>query len=123
MKNKEYSLQLLTHKSEIFVTREDAIEYFEVNFRPNSLIGEPALAFYGDQKSPKAIMAIGVADKKVFYIDANKLSEDIDDVISKTDVEEGEIANSLDLIKNIITACGLTLDENKKTIGLHMTPM
>ena len=115
MKNKEYSLQLLTHKSEIFATREDAIEYFEVNFRPNSLIGEPALAFYGDQKSPKAIMAIGVADKKVFYIDANKLSEDIDDVITKTDVEDGEIANSLDLIKNIITACGLTLDENKKT--------
>ena len=83
MKNKEYSLQLLTHKSEIFATREDAIEYFEVNFRPNSLIGEPALAFYGDQKSPKAIMAIGVADKKVFYIDTNKLSESIDDVISK----------------------------------------
>ena len=115
MKNKEYSLQLLTHKSEIFATREDAIEYFEVNFRPNSLIGEPALAFYGDQKSPKAIMAIGVADKKVFYIDTNKLSESIDDVISKTEDEEVEIANSLDLIKNIITACGLTLDENKKT--------
>ena len=115
MKNKEYSLQLLTHKSEIFATREDAIEYFEVNFRPNSLIGEPALAFYGDQKSPKAIMAIGVADKKVFYIDTNKLSESIDDVISKTEDEEGEITNSLDLIKNIITACGLTLDENKKT--------
>ena len=115
MKNKEYSLQLLTHKSEIFATREDAIEYFEVNFRPNSLIGEPALAFYGDQKSPKAIMAIGVADKKVFYIDTNKLSESIDDVISKTEDEEVEITNSLDLIKNIITACGLTLDENKKT--------
>lgn len=115
MKNKEYSLQLLTHKSEIFATREDAIEYFEVNFRPNSLLGEPALAFYGDQKSPKAIIAIGVADKKVFYIDTNKLSESIDDIASKTDEEEGEITNSLDLIKNIITACGLTLDENKKT--------
>ena len=115
MKNKEYSLQLLTHKSEIFTTREDAIEYFEVNFRPNSLIGEPALAFYGDQKSPKAIIAIGVADKKVFYIDTNKLSESIDDVISKKEDEEVEITNSLDLIKNIITACGLTLDENKKT--------
>lgn len=115
MKNKEYSLQLLTHKSEIFATREDAIEYFEVNFRPNSLLGEPALAFYGDQKSPKAIIAIGVADKKVFYIDTNKLSESIDDIASKTEEEEGEITNSLDLIKNIITACGLTLDENKKT--------
>lgn len=114
MKNKEYSLQLLTHKSEIFATREDAIEYFEVNFRPNSLLGEPALAFYGDQKSPKAIIAIGVADKKVFYIDTNKLSESIDDIASKTEEEEGEITNSLDLIKNIITACGLTLDENKK---------
>ena len=115
MKNKEYSLQLLTHKSEIFATREDAIEYFEVNFRPNSLLGEPALAFYGDKKSPKAIIAIGVADKKVFYIDTNKLSESIDDIISKIGGEEGEITNSLDLIKNIITACGLTLDENKKT--------
>ena len=86
-----------------------------MNFRPNSLLGEPALAFYGDQKSPKAIIAIGVADKKVFYIDTNKLSESIDDIASKTEEEEGEITNSLDLIKNIITACGLTLDENKKT--------
>ena len=122
MKNKEYSLQLLTHKSEIFSTREDAIEYFEVNFRPNSLIGEPALAFYGDQKSPKAIMAIGVADKKVFYIDANELSEAINELSSKTDEEEGKITDSVDLIKNIITACGLTLDENKKTNRVTYEP-
>ena len=114
MNNKAFSLQLLSHK-QIFETRDEAKTYFEDNFKPFSLVGEPAVAFYGDSKSPKAMIAIGVADKKVFYIDTNKLSESIDDIASKTEEEEGEITNSLDLIKNIITACGLTLDENKKT--------
>lgn len=114
MNNKAFSLQLLSHK-QIFETRDEAKTYFEDNFKPFSLVGEPAVAFYGDSKSPKAMIAIGVADKKVFYIDTNELSESIDDIASKTEEEEGEITNSLDLIKNIITACGLTLDENKKT--------
>ena len=114
MNTKAFSLQLLSHK-QIFETRDEAKTYFEDNFKPFSLVGEPAVAFYGDSKSPKAMIAIGVADKKVFYIDTNKLSESIDDIASKTEEEEGEITNSLDLIKNIITACGLTLDENKKT--------
>ena len=114
MKNKAYSLQLLTHR-QIFTNREEAIIYFEDNFKPFALIGEPAIAFYGDEKSPKAIIALGVSDKKIFFIDANDLSEKINRLSESSDDEQKEIANSLDLIKNIITACGLTLDENKKT--------
>lgn len=114
MKNKAYSLQLLTHR-QIFTNREEAIIYFEDNFKPFALIGEPAIAFYGDEKSPKAIIALGVSDKKIFFIDANDLSEKIDRLSESSDDEQKEIANSLDLIKNVITACGLTLDENKKT--------
>lgn len=114
MKNKAYSLQLLTHR-QIFTNREEAIIYFEDNFKPFALIGEPAIAFYGDEKSPKAIIALGVSDKKIFFIDTNDLSEKINRLSESSDDEQKEIANSLDLIKNIITACGLTLDENKKT--------
>ena len=114
MKNKAYNLQLLTHR-QIFTNREEAIIYFEDNFKPFALIGEPAIAFYGDEKSPKAIIALGVSDKKIFFIDANDLSEKIDRLSESSDDEQKEIANSLDLIKNVITACGLTLDENKKT--------
>lgn len=115
MKNKNFSLQLLTHK-QLFATREDAITYFEDNFKPYALIGEPAIAFYGEEKSPKAIIAIGTStDKRIFFIDTNELSEKVISLENLTEQEEKEISNSVALIKDIINACGLTLDENKKS--------
>lgn len=122
MKNKEYSLQLLTHKSEIFATREDAIEYFNENFRPNSLIGEPALAFYGDQKSPNAIIAIGTSDRKIFCIDANDLDERISAISNSSTTEKENISNALASINEIVKACGFVVDENKIKDKITYTP-
>lgn len=122
MKNKDFSLQLLTHK-QIFANREDAVTYFEDNFKPYALAGEPAIAFYGEEKSPKAIIAIGTStDKRIFFIDTEELSEKIKSLDEATQDEKEEIADAVDLIKNIISACGLTFDENKKTNRVTYEP-
>lgn len=122
MKNKDFSLQLLTHK-QIFANREDAVTYFEDNFKPYALAGEPAIAFYGEEKSPKAIIAIGTStDKRIFFIDTEELSEKIKALDEATQDEKEEIADAVDLIKNIISACGLTFDENKKTNRVTYEP-
>lgn len=122
MKNKDFSLQLLTHK-QIFANREDAVTYFEDNFKPYALAGEPAIAFYGEEKSPKAIIAIGTStDKRIFFIDTEELSEKIKALDEATQEEKEEIADAVDLIKNIISACGLTFDENKKTNRVTYEP-
>lgn len=122
MKNKDFSLQLLTHK-QIFANREDAVTYFEDNFKPYALAGEPAIAFYGDEKSPKAIIALGTStDKRIFFIDTEELSEKIKALDDATEEEKEEIADAVDLIKNIISACGLTFDENKKTNRVTYEP-
>lgn len=122
MKNKDFSLQLLTHK-QIFANREDAVTYFEDNFKPYALAGEPAIAFYGEEKSPKAIIALGTStDKRIFFIDVEELSEKIKALDDATEEEKEEIADAVDLIKNIIGACGLTFDENKKTNRVTYEP-
>ena len=122
MKNNDFSLQLLTHK-QIFANREDAVTYFEDNFKPYALAGEPAIAFYGDEKSPKAIIAIGTStDKRIFFIDVEELSEQIKALDEASKEEKEEIADAVDLIKNIISACGLTFDENKKTNRITYEP-
>lgn len=122
MKNKEFSLQLLTHK-QIFATREEAVTYFEDNFKPYALAGEPAIAFYGEEKSPKAIIAIGTStDKRIFFIDIEELTEKIKDIEDATEKEKEEVADAVDLIKNIISACGLTFDENKKANRVTYEP-
>ena len=122
MKNKEFSLQLLTHK-QIFATREEAVTYFEDNFKPYALAGEPAIAFYGEEKSPKAIIAIGTStDKRIFFIDTEELTEKIKDIEDATEKEKEEVADAVDLIKNIISACGLTFDENKKANRVTYEP-
>lgn len=113
MNNKAFSLQLLSHK-QIFETRDEAKTYFEDNFKPFSLVGEPAVAFYGDSKSPKAMIAIGTADKKIFFIDIDELSERISSLEEGSEKDADDIKDSLVLIKDIVESCGLTFDENKK---------
>lgn len=122
MKNTDFSLQLLTHK-ELFATREDAITYFEDNFKPFALVGEPAIAFYGEEKSPKAIVAIGTStDKRIFFIDVEELSEKIKEVEDAAVNQKDEIEDAIDIVKNIISACGLTFDENKKSNRVSYEP-
>lgn len=113
MINNENSLQFLKH-SEVFETREDAIAYIDDFLRPEVLLAEPAVVFYGDSKKPNVILAIGNASRKVFLIDTAKLSEDIAEVakVAEDNHKEVEYVNSL--IKNIVEACGLDYDQNKK---------
>lgn len=113
MINNENSLQFLKH-SEVFETREDAIAYIDDFLRPEVLLAEPAVVFYGDSKKPNVILAIGNASRKVFLIDTAKLSEDIAEVakVAEDNHQEVEYVNSL--IKNIVEACGLDYDQNKK---------
>lgn len=113
MINNEYSFQFLKH-SEVFATREEAMEYINDNFRPDALIAEPAAVFYGDAKKPNLIIAIGTGNKKVFLIDTAKLSEDIAAVSGMADGNHEDIAYINSLVNNIVTACGLDYDQNKK---------
>ena len=113
MINNEYSFQFLKH-SEVFATREDAMEYINDNFRPDALLAEPAAVFYGDVKKPNLIIAVGVGNKKVFLIDTAKLSEDIAAVSGMADGNHDDIAYINSLVNNIVTACGLDYDQNKK---------
>lgn len=61
MKNKPFSLQLLSH-SEPFATHDAAIDYIMHNYKGNALMAEPALFFYGTGDDIKMIVAVGRDD-------------------------------------------------------------
>ena len=114
--NNEYRLQLLNH-AEIFPTREEAIEYIDDNFKGEALWSEPAIFFYGTEREPKMILAVGASKSatkpRVCTIDDAELRELIAAVQEATDENTEEIANAAARILNIVNAVGLTLDENK----------
>ena len=114
--NNEYRLQLLNH-AEIFPTREEAIEYIDDNFKGEALWSEPAIFFYGTEREPKMILAVGASKSatkpRVCTIDDAELRELIAAVQEATDGNTEEIANAAARILNIVNAVGLTLDENK----------
>ena len=62
MKNKPFSLQLLSH-SEPFATHDAAIDYIMRNYKGNALMAEPALFFYGTGDDIKMIVAVGRDDR------------------------------------------------------------
>ena len=114
--NNEYRLQLLNH-SEIFPTREEAVEYIEDNFKGTALWSEPAIFFYGTEREPKMILAVGASKSttrpRICYIDDAELRELIAAVQAQTDENADNIQIAADRILNIVSAVGLTLDENK----------
>ena len=95
-----YKLQLRTH-AEIFATREEALEYINYN-QGQVLLGEPTVFFYGNERKPSVILAIGNKDNtggngKVSIIDAGSI--------------DGDKLNNLELdLNNLVEACGLTRD-------------
>jgi hypothetical protein len=112
MNNTEYRLQILSH-SEIFANRVDAVDYVNDYFKPESLIGEPVVCFYGDPKKPSVLMAVGVGNRKIAFIDIDEVKEKVaelsEDVAKNTEIVE-KISKSF---MSIIDACGLVFDENK----------
>ena len=114
--NNDYRLQLLSH-SEIFPTREEAIEYIEDNFKSVALWGEPALFFYGNERFPKMILVVGASHDsrkpRICIIDDAELRELIREVKEATEQNTEDIAKAAERILNIINVVGLTLDENK----------
>jgi len=114
--NNDYRLQLLSH-SEIFPTREEAIEYIEDNFKSVALWGEPALFFYGNERFPKMILVVGASHDsrkpRICIIDDAELRELIREVREATEQNTEDIAKAAERILNIINVVGLTLDENK----------
>lgn len=121
MKNNVYSLQLLNH-SELFSTREEAKAYIDDFFKPDALLAEPAVVFYGEAKSPNMILAFGSGDRKVFTIDSAKLAEDIAALKEEGVENQEQIDCVVESLKNLIEVCGLTYDDNKKSNQISYNP-
>ena len=119
MVNNPNSLQFLKH-STIFANREDALAYLIDAFRPNSLVAEPAVVFYEGTKRPNAMIAIGTGQKNhngqksIFVIDTAKLHEEVAEASRLAGENHDEVVELSALLNNVVTACGLDYDTNKK---------
>lgn len=105
-------LQLLRHDN-LFVTREEALDYIDSNYRPSALIAEPVVVFYGDKTKPNAILAIGAVNNRVFILDATALKEDITANTEKVNDGADGIKELSQSVDEIVKASGLVFDSNK----------
>ena len=126
MNNSNYRLQILNH-NDLFATREDAIGYINDNFRMEALVGEPAIAYYGDSDKPNAIIALGTpTSKRVFFIDTFELSQSLKELkeSSSEELEKDrlDIDDLIDKVSNIIAASGFIYDDNKKSNRITYEP-
>lgn len=126
MNNSNYRLQILNH-NDLFATREDAIGYINDNFRMEALVGEPAIAYYGDSDKPNAIIALGTpTSKRVFFIDTFELSQTLKELKenSSEELEKDrlDIDDLIDKVNNIIAASGFIYDDNKKSNRITYEP-
>lgn len=126
MNNSNYRLQILNHK-DLFPTRDEAIGYINDNFRMEALVGEPAIAYYGDSDEPNAIIALGTpTSKRVFFIDTFELSQSLKELKenSSEELEKDrlDIDDLIDKVSNIITAAGFIYDDNKKSNRITYEP-
>ena len=126
MNNSNYRLQILNH-NDLFATREDAIGYINDNFRMEALVGEPAIAYYGDSNKPNAIIALGTpTSKRVFFIDTFELSQSLKELkeSSSEELEKDrlDIDDLIDKVSNIIAASGFIYDDNKKSNRITYEP-
>lgn len=126
MNNSNYRLQILNH-NDLFATREDAIGYINDNFRMEALVGEPAIAYYGDSDKPNAIIALGTpTSKRVFFIDTFELSQSLKELKENSSEElekdKLDIDDLIDKVNNIIAASGFIYDDNKKSNRITYEP-
>lgn len=116
MLNTKYRLQLLSH-NEIFETRADAIEYINDNFKGQALWSEPAVFFYGTEREPKMIIAVGAtvnnSRPRLCIIDEWEVREMINSLSETIDTTSQNVAQLLANCMDIISATGLTYDDNK----------
>ena len=121
-------LQFL-HKSELFETREKAIEFLDgLRITRPSLFAEPVVVRYGNEKEPNVILAIGATgsgstqatlDSSYFMIDAQGIKDDVQDKYDEIEHALAKLAfavvdtDTLDLEK-VETEDSITLKGNVK---------
>lgn len=119
--NTDFRLQLKSHNN-VFATREDAVTYINDYFKPDSLKSEPAIVYYGSERNPNVILAIGTGDRKVFCIDITEVKEQIALIEQSDETKVNEINELKKSINNIVSVCGLVFDENKKENQISYEP-
>ena len=90
-------LQFL-HKSELFETREKAIEFLDgLRITRPSLFAEPVVVRYGNEKEPNVILAIGATgsgstqatlDSSYFMNDAQGIKDDVQEKYDEMDLKK-----------------------------------
>ena len=121
-------LQFL-HKSELFETREKAIEFLDgLRITRPSLFAEPVVVRYGNEKKPNVILAIGATgsgsthatlDSSYFMIDAQGIKDDVQEKYDEIEHALAKLAfaivdtDTLDLEK-VETEDSITLKGNVK---------
>ena len=121
-------LQFL-HKSELFETREKAIEFLNnLRITRPSLFAEPVVLRYGNEKEPNVILAIGATgsgstqatlDTSYFMIDAQGIKDDVQEKYDEIEHALAKLAfaivdtDTLDLEK-VETEDSITLKGNVK---------
>lgn len=110
--NSNFRLQILSHDA-IFTNREKAVKYIDDFFKPEALISEPAIVYYGDSDNPNAILAIGSGERKVFIIDFAEIAEKINNIEDNNEQEKQDLSNAIKTINSVIKSCGLLFDPNK----------
>lgn len=107
-----FRLQFLSHNT-VFENREKAIRYINDFFKPEALLSEPAVVYYGDIEEPNMILAVGSGERKVFIIDFAEVSEKITVLEKNNDTESQNIKDAVKTIEGVIKSCGLLFDSNK----------
>ncbi|MCD8206501.1 MAG: hypothetical protein LUD72_01035, partial [Bacteroidales bacterium] len=117
--NTQYRLQVL-HSGEVFETSEKALSYIDKNLAKEVLVGEPAVAFYGDEEDPDVILCVGSAEQKVYTIDITSIKAQITALEEGSAANEQTLADAVATIEGILTAAGLIKTELKE--GVEVTP-
>ena len=108
MKNKPYSLQLLSKRS-VFATRDEAFEFINRNFKGKALWAEPAVFFYNTEDGIKMVLAVGCDNNgNICTLDNNELERAVE-VLETLETEHNQL--SADFI-SALKAAGLELNEN-----------
>lgn len=119
--NTNYKLQL-RHHSEVFETRELAVEYIDTIAKYNCVLAEPTIYFYGDIKKPNMILGICSGDKKISLIDIAEIDERVVKLTEESILTQDELEVISKVIDDIVNSCGLIFDSNKIENKVTYTP-
>ena len=116
MGDTDYRLQLRRYE-EIFSDRETALKYITTKYQYGAdiLVGEPTVFLYGDEDAPSLILTIGTSEDSIEIIDIDAIEERLTSLENVDTSTLEDVSYALERVEEIITAAGLTLDENKKS--------